>query len=1256
MKREKERVIGSLMNNNQDKKTLLDLIINKSYSTLEEIAIELDKKIQEKEISKNIKTNYLTFIANNIIDTDIFNEDGSLKPIYSFLAGYETPLILHLSLDLDYVFSTSILNNFDDKVLLTLLESNNNNSTIAFSILNKRIKDDKLSLAHFEETNIIRYFIESSLRDEKVCLNKLINNKDFIKIFETNNINILNILEWTEHLTQPRKTLIDTNKFKKAVNSNDIIKLASLLSKEEVIYAWKNALIKNRFINKNLRFDCLDKQTSENILEDPETLKLLPLNAIEEFIDGYEDKVKLYKSKELIFLYLNRVNKETLPTTLNIFSSITKFELTNLIQDEYFDYVKEPVVLYLIKSLSEKQINIIYNNPKLKDQILDIKDVKYYKYLPLNIQEEILSSKDIFKNKNNLNFFINSKEELINKQFTNNPKLYDEFIEYITKDNDLTIDNILNIINNLPSKDYKRLIKEDLNKLNGKILLSLLSSNIDIVRSGILNNKDLCSKVIESVNPDTKEDYLNCLNKLSNSERINLITKDSNVENIEALCLTINTLDDKYKKEIYNNKAIREKVIFASNKYYIIDKYTIDYLLCNDQEVYRLSAEKLCDLLLNLNIKDSIKILKDKKSLEKIIKSSKKNETIKQTILKNPSLLSYVITPDNMNFIPRETLISIINNLPITEKKYLCSNEYILKVIYSDRVLKTYKNLLEKNSYLYNTIDFEFLNEDTINIKFNILEYITRDKELQKLFIKIKEYLPINYKFILTITNIVNEIDPDILKELLTLLEESLSNKNRNKIGNFEKILKDVNFDTLTIKEYNKIINYLLFLIPKYNYSNANVRKIEKELIPESFEDLKKFEKTYEDYYIKALANSDQKSYTNNYLLRFFKISLDEAKYAISKYNLNGIDVSKNRDLILIQKLDRIINNGEYSSKEDIYTIVDLFKKDRLIKETYANIINYEINTSTNNLKYVEEKINGLKIKIYNAKDKFTYLVSRFGIEAYQSLDYLEEWSNYLSTKENDYFETNLISNDNLSSTSKLEILFGFNTIGNNSIMHMAPYKTNGNNDLYMCPRSIINNTRESHNSICINKYEQRPKYKTSNPYLLPDNIIVYKNQLYDDNNQIKHSYLEIIAKVSRDFTNKNHPNGLSIIVIDREYIANNELTKLNNNIDKYMKNNNVRLYSKIIKKYLNNKSGYILSNSTLAYHFDNKLVVEPLIKRIKESRSINELDSLRRLLIEEQRKSKKIKVNISYETIDYDELFKLIDARKKELYKNKAE
>ncbi len=1250
MKREKEKVIGSLINNNQDKKTLLDLIINKSYSTLEDIAKELEKKVKDKEISKTIQANYLSFVANNIIDTDLFKDNGSLKDIYSFLAGYEPSVILHLSLDLNYVFSTALLNNFDDKVLFNLLESNNDNSSIAFSILNRRIKEDKLSLSHFEETNIIRYFIESSLRGEKVCLAKLINNSEFIKIFETNNISILNILEWTEHLTQPRKSLIDTNKFKKTVNSNDIVKLASLLSKDEIKYAWKNALIKNRFINKNLRFDCLDKGTSEQILEDPETIKLLPLSAIEEFIEGYEDKVKLYRTKELIFIYLDRINKETLPTTHNIFGNITKFELKNLIQDEYFDYVKEPVVLYLIKSLSEKQISIIIDNPRLKDQILNIKDVKYYKYLPLHLQEEILSKRAVFKNKNDLAFFINSKDELISKTFNNNPKLYNEFINYITSDNDLTIDNILNIINNLPSTYYKKLIKEDLNKLNGKILLSLLSSNIDVARQGILKDKELCVKVLESVNPETEQDYLNCLSKLSNSEKINLITKDSNYDNIETLCLTINTLDDKYKQEIYNNKAIREKVIFASNKHYILDKYTIEYLMNNEQEINRLSAEKLCDLLLQVNISDSIKILKDKKTLEKIIKSSKKNETIKETILKNPSLLSYVITPDNMNFIPRDTLVSIINNLPITERKYMCSNEYILKVIFSDRVLKTYKNLLEKNNYLFNTLDFDFLNEDTINIKFNVLEYITQDKELQRLFINIKYYLPINYKFIFTVTNLVNEIDPRYLKDVLILLEESLSNKNRNKIGNFEKILKDVNLDNLTIKEYNKIINYLLFLIPKYNYSNAHVRKIAKELIPESFEELKKFERTYDDYYTKALDAADQKSYANNYLLRFFKISLDEAKFAINKYNLNGIDVSKNRDLIFIQKLDKIINNGEYSSKEDIYSIVDLFKKDRLIKQSYANIINYEINTSTNNLKFTEEKVNGQKVNIYNAKDKFTYLVSRFGVEAFEAADYLEEWSNYLSTKEEDYFETNLISNDNLSSTSKLEILFGFNTIDNDSIMHMAPYHINDNNDLFMCPRSIINNTRESHNNIYVSKYEQRPKYKTSNPYILPDNIIVYKNQLYDDNNEIKHSYLEIIAKISRDFANKNHPNGLSIIVIDREYIANNELTKLNNNIDKYMKNSNVRLYSKIIKKYLNNKSGYILSNSTLAYHFDNKLVTEPLKKRINESTSINELDSLRRLLIEEQRKSKKVKVNISYETIDFDEIFKLIDARKKEL------
>ncbi len=1255
MKREKDRIIDSIINNNQDKKVLLDLLINKNYTIIQEIAKELNTKVQEKEITKTIENNYLTFIASNIIDTDIFNEDMSLKELYSFLRGYESNLVYHLSFDLNYIFNTTMLNKATDKILLVLLSSNNDNANISFTILTRRIKEDTFSYSYLDENNIIKFFIESSLREEKTALNKVINNPEFIKLFESNNISVTSLLEWTGHLKQVRKTIIDTNKFKKAVNTNELVKIAALLSREEVKYAWKNTLIKNRFITQTLRFDCIDKQTQEQILDDPETIKYLPLATIEEFISGFDNKVQLYNSKEMIFLYLDKLNKENIPTAHNIFDVITKFELKNLIEDVYFDYVKEPVVLYLVKNLDEDKIEIICENENIRNQILAIKDVNYFKYLPIELQEQILLDKKVSNDPMFLPLLVSSKSELIAKQFDASEKLYTRFVDYITKDSNLSIEEIANIINNLPPSYYKKLIKEDLFKLNGKTLLSLLSSNIDIARKGILQNPESCIKLIDSINSNNMRDYLFCLSKLTDSERISLITKGT-TNNIEVLCATINTLDDTHKQEIYNNKAIREKVLFGSNKYYNMDKYIVDYLLNNEQEITKLSAEKLVDLLLRTNIKENIKILKDKKSLEKIIKSSKKNDGIKNIILNNPSLLSYVITPDNMDFIPKETLVSIIDTLPINDKKYLCQNENVLKAIFGDRVLKVYKNLYEKNNYLFNTLDFAFLDEETINIKFNILEYLTENKDLQRLYVNIRKNLHIGYKFIFTMTSLVNEIDPYALKDILTLLDESLVNKNRNRIGNFEKIFKGVDVDNLTIKEYNKIINYLLYLIPKYNSnSNNHIRKLDKELIPESFSELKVFEKTYDDYYTKKLTNSDQKSYMNNYLLLNYKISLDEAKVLTNRYSLNGIDISKNRDLIFVQKLNNIINNGEYSSKETPLTIVDLFKKDAAIKASYANLLNYEISISTNNLKQQSFKVNGGNIKVSYAKDRFTYLVTRYNLTDLKVNDYYNEWNNYVSSLDT-YLKTSIISNDNISSTTKQEILFGFNSIDNNSILRMAPYRLDDNNDLFMCPRSIINNTRETRNNVYIDKIERRLKLKSSTPYIIPDSIIVYKNDLYDENDAIKHSYLELIAKISKDFTNRYHMNGLNIIVIDREFIANNELTKINKNINKYLDNKNVKLYSKIIKKYLNNKSGYILSNSSLAYHFDNKTIVEPLIKRINESTSISELDSLRRLLAEENNKREKVKVNISYEDIDFDKLFKIIDKRKEELMTNKKD
>ena len=92
----------------------------------------------------------------------------------------------------------------------------------------------------------------------------------------------------------------------------------------------------------------------------------------------------------MIFLYLDKLTKDSLQSTHNIFDTITNFELKNLIEDVYFDYAKEPVILYLIKNLTERQIDIICENENIHNQIMSIKDVNYFHYLPITIQEQVL--------------------------------------------------------------------------------------------------------------------------------------------------------------------------------------------------------------------------------------------------------------------------------------------------------------------------------------------------------------------------------------------------------------------------------------------------------------------------------------------------------------------------------------------------------------------------------------------------------------------------------------------------------------------------------------------------------------------------------------------------------------------------------------------------------------------------------------------------------------------------------------------------
>ena len=93
MKNNKEEFINYLITDDaKSKELLLNLLAEKDYQSIKSIIMSLDRMIKKQELNKNIKENFLFLIAQNIDETDLFDEKMSLKKEYNFLNGMEIVL------------------------------------------------------------------------------------------------------------------------------------------------------------------------------------------------------------------------------------------------------------------------------------------------------------------------------------------------------------------------------------------------------------------------------------------------------------------------------------------------------------------------------------------------------------------------------------------------------------------------------------------------------------------------------------------------------------------------------------------------------------------------------------------------------------------------------------------------------------------------------------------------------------------------------------------------------------------------------------------------------------------------------------------------------------------------------------------------------------------------------------------------------------------------------------------------------------
>lgn len=489
-----------------------------------------------------------------------------------------------------------------------------------------------------------------------------------------------------------------------------------------------------------------------------------------------------------------------------------------------------------------------------------------------------------------------------------------------------------------------------------------------------------------------------------------------------------------------------------------------------------------------------------------------------------------------------------------TEKaNYILSieNEYI-----NDATYNYVLDLLSKNKYLFNSMDFRLLIPNIMKMGNYFVDKTSRHPIIASKLLKIYTNNISKYNLILKLSNKIRRENNDSIydQKMEIIIDYLLRNDITISDELDDKSL--YNIETYILDQYQN--NNL-----KYKSLNINNYVHQKSiLLDEEIKICNDIDALKDLVYQKHFCLSKQ--LVDEFLLGF-------------AYNWNSVINLCETDLInqYLNTLNIINNTSDVKTLKSIlknatqYTISDYFNIKSMMVNTYNKAISIDIKN------FSKGKQN--TIKINNNIISVEELSSNFGIfvhstDAYGSMplinnDYYESW-NYNPNTKNHGICTSYITNSSYGTATVKNngVMLGFTNITDNSVPIMAPYDLTTKNDGYTIKsrykpfyarlKTISDYTRHTHNEISL---ERRVFNESGNSCLRqPDSIIIFEDMPLE----IKENSI----KAYEDF--KKHGIELKIIYIDRVKTAKKEAIKLSILINEYEKNYNLELLAEIINIY----------------------------------------------------------------------------------------
>ena len=993
----------------------------------------------------------------------------------------------------------------------------------------------------------------------------------------------------------------------------------------------------------------LDKYSGEIMLRQLQPIYIITDKIYDLLGSEYQEKLKNFFNSlhpkeylELYFKYYMTFENQSIELKKIMFNKACELLENNMITETLSPTIiksnDQELLNLIIKHVSKEDLLMLsIRNEYICDYVLELlkNNPSYFKDIIINDNMKFSISTDIKEDK--LNKYLKIFKYLDKEQY----KIYflPLFFEKVPGIKDLYKQEILKNPDSIIKLSDLQYVESDIDSIINRMSIDKLMYLI-VNRCGdikkIADKIRVCidkrvNEVIEFIN----NDYIELDERYHFSvTRIIYLVSDKekfvkSINNIDLLCYIFDdTNNSSIKKMILNRLAN----IYNCNEFES-PKFMFPVFFNQDKEqeefISSIDFDVLLYILCNEFKYDNHRTKRFKPYIDYICKSIDKDINILfndiNSIIMVDNILLY-LPNDYQNKIKSyidnkySLCINKYDNLRQYIKTYSDKANFINAIekglINSSNINDIYK-LLEKNIYLFNSMDFNLLNDDIKKMGYHFIEKTSRHPILANKLYKI--YLSDLNKFNLII-NLSNKL---IRENSENIYDQKIENIINYLYSNNINIDFEINDETLSnIENYileNSTNNHKFKNLSMKNYTIERNKILDEEINKcNDIESLKDY--IYQRYF--WLNSEGIKDFLIGYAFNFNSV-LEFCDSDLPNKYINYIKTIQ--DITDIDELKKIV------SKLNEFTLSDYM----IIKGIMIRVYNKSIISDIKNMQ------NGTNITLNIDGEEIvaTELSNNFGIFGHSTCaygtmpiindDYYDSW-NYNPNTSNHGICTFLMTEYSYGTPEVTDtgVLFGF-IVDDEGIPLIAPYDLATINTGYnirstMKPffgrlNTISNFTRHTHSEASL---ERRVTDKFNNSSIRQPNCIIILEDMPDN---IKRNSL----KAYHDF--KKHGIDLKIIYVNRKKIATNASVELSNMIKSYLNNYDLELLMTIINLYECNLCsctfiGKRKSNSLELFDehelFFTKEITSILnytIERLEQSHNIDEINHFIDIMKSEQ-------------------------------------